>query len=460
MTRTDSARVLLVGVDAGSRSALDEASRVAFRECKDASTALALLDEQPFEVLLADCAALDSQTLEFVRTTIEKWPETSVILLSTEANVQRVVEAMQAGASDYLELPCDPKQLQHSVQKAVAASVRRSAQPTVEPSAGDVLLGDSRAMQTVRETLARAAGADATVLIRGESGTGKELAARTIHRQSERASGPLVVVQCAALPDQLLESELFGYERGAFTGATQRKLGRVEVARGGTLFLDEIGDIPAPMQVKLLRLLQEREFERLGSTETLRADVRFVTATHRDLEAMVKTGDFREDLFYRINVLTLWLPPLRARRDDIALLAREFTTDFARRAGKPTLEITEDALRLLRSQRWPGNVRQLQNFIERLVVLGEGTAIRVKDVQRELSDSARFVTQATGFTVLTSTGAADDAVAPLSDEVRAAEKKALIAALEHPRGNRQLAARLLCISRATLYNKLADYDLG
>jgi two-component system response regulator AtoC len=321
-------------------------------------------------------------------------------------------------------------------------------------------------MVSVKELMAKVAPGNATVLIRGESGTGKELVARAIHEASPRRTGPFVKLHCAALPDTLLESELFGYERGAFTGATARKPGRVEVAEGGTLFLDEIGDITAAMQVKLLRLLQEREYERLGSTETRRADVRFLAATHRDLESMVSRGEFREDLFYRLNVVPLWLPPLRARRDDIPLLARHFCRVFGEASGKKAVALSDEAIATLRSQRWTGNVRQLQNLIERLVVLSNGALIGADDIRHELSAKPAFATEVSLATQHHPKSAAPEApappapVLPLSEEIRAAEKSALERALAQSQGNRSVAARLLGISRATLYAKMQEYGVS
>jgi two-component system response regulator AtoC len=286
--------------------------------------------------------------------------------------------------------------------------------------------------------------------------------ARAIHARSSRASGPFVKVHCAALPDTLLESELFGYERGAFTGATSSKPGRVELAEGGTLFLDEIGDINPVMQVKLLRLLQDREYERLGGTRTIRADVRFVSATHRALENMVKAGDFREDLFYRLNVVPIWLPPLRARPDDIGPLARHFCAAFARQHQRPGLALTGGAIEALEAERWPGNVRQLQNLIERLVVMTAGNAIDAPNVRRELSPEITFVTKTGGSAVRppSAVESASGAVMPLDDVIRSAERRAIERALQHAKGNRALAARLLGTSRANLYNKLDEYGLG
>jgi two-component system response regulator AtoC len=297
------------------------------------------------------------------------------------------------------------------------------------------------------------------VLIRGETGTGKEIAARTIHRLSSRRDGPFIKVHCAALPDALLESELFGYEKGAFTGAAARKPGRVELAQGGTLFLDEIGDVTPAVQIKLLRVLQDREFERLGGTETLRTDARFCAATHRDLEGMIQRGEFREDLFYRLNVVPLWIPPLRARRPDIDALTRAFCARFGSAHGKPGVTFDDDAMRALRRERWPGNVRQLQNFVERLVVLTASSVITLRDVTDELSRQVRFVTQAPSSIV-----APQAAVTPddgsLEEQVRHAEREALKRALDRAKGNRTVAARILGINRRTLYNKIVEYELG
>ena len=240
-------------------------------------------------------------------------------------------------------------------------------------------------MREVQDLIRRAAGSTATVLIRGESGTGKELAARAIHDNSPRRNAPFVKIQCAALPDTLIESELFGYEKGAFTGAASRKPGRVELAEGGTLFLDEIGDVTPVIQVKLLRLLQDREFERLGGTQTLKSTARFVAATHQPLEELIKTRAFREDLFYRLNVVPIWIPALRARAGDVESLARHFCRQFGEANGRGPLELEPDALALLQQQAWPGNVRELQNFIERLVVLSDGDTLTASDVIRELA---------------------------------------------------------------------------
>jgi two-component system response regulator AtoC len=309
----------------------------------------------------------------------------------------------------------------------------------------------SQAMKSVSTLVERAAKGTATVLLRGESGTGKELVARAIHEASPRHEGPFVKIHCAALPDALLESELFGYEKGAFTGATCRKPGRIELAHGGTLFLDEIGDVSPSTQVKLLRVVQERELERLGGTQTVKVDVRFVAATHRDLEAMIAAGDFREDLFYRLAVIPIRLPPLRERREEIAPLVANFCATLGPANAKPGVRFDREALALLEAAAWPGNVRQLQNFVERLIVLSETDTMTATDVRRELAAGAAAVI-------------APPSVAQTHDTLeagrRAAERDALQRALTNAGGNRQIAARLLGVSRRTLYYKLAQYGLG
>jgi two-component system response regulator AtoC len=365
------------------------------------------------------------------------------------------------------ELPADPGELRAMLEDATAEHT-------------GPLIGQSKAIDRVRTMIDKAAPGKATILVRGETGTGKELVARAIHTGSDRADGPLVVVHCGALPDTLLEAELFGHEKGAFTGADRQKKGRVELAQGGTLFLDEIGDVSVSVQVKLLRLLQEKSFERLGSTTPIDADVRFVAATHRNLEAMVKRGEFREDLFYRLNVVPVWVPPLRARRDDVKLLAAHFCREFAKDNGK-VFSLDDGALEAISEQRWPGNVRQLQNFIERLVVLSSVERIGRADITRELSDGSPFVTEipeagsrvarltlegdvlrkraVTIASQMTAPERTPGQVLPLEEQVRVAECKAIAEALKVAGNNRSKAARLLGVSRQTLYKKMREHDL-
>jgi len=388
----------------------------------------------------------------------ERWPELPLIAVVPDNDAG--ARAVAAGAADFLRAPLMREELSFVVERARSRAFPEDAEPPSSITPASELLGSSASMQRLRELVVRAATTDATVLIRGETGTGKDLVARSLHGLSRRSAGPFLKVHSAALPSGLLESELFGHERGAFTGATSRRLGRVELAARGTLFLDEIGDVDGATQVKLLRLLQDRQFERVGGNEALTADVRFMAATHRDLEDMMREGTFREDLFYRLNVVTLWVPPLRARREDVDLLARHFCGELGATHGKPELTLTEGALAELRKNRWPGNVRQLQNLIERLVVLATGDRLTETDVRDALTQKVSFSTEAPGREKSLSTAGSQSSVLhPLEEQLREAEKRALLKALERAKGNRTLAARLLGIGRRTLYSKLEEYNI-
>jgi two-component system response regulator AtoC len=309
-------------------------------------------------------------------------------------------------------------------------------------------------MHDVRRAVRRAGTSDSIVLIRGETGTGKEVVARAIHAESPRSGQPFTKTHCAALPDGLLESELFGYEKGAFTGAAAAKPGRVELAAGGTLFIDEIGDVSPAVQVKLLRVVEDREYERLGGTSTLRADVRFVFATHRRLESMVERGEFREDLFYRIDVLPIWIPPLRARRDDIVYLALHFAECAAKKAGRPVPRFTDEALAMLRRERWPGNARQLRNVVERVVAFGTREAVGGSEIECALAPAPEFVTEEVGESPWLQQERKE-----LTHSRLEAERDAIRRALDDCAHNRTQAARMLGISRRTLYNKLEQLRL-
>ncbi len=436
-------------------------SGISARRVQDTRAALEQLREGDFDVVVVDVGASDVDVKTFVEHAQEVASEIPVLVLVNAGHIADGIGAVRAGAQDFLRKPLDREEVLYVVGKTLELSGLSEDEPPrsmVMPPELQ-MIGRSAALKELLETLRRAADGVATVLVRGESGSGKELVARLVHQQSPRRTGPFVKVHCAALPDNLLESELFGYEKGAFTGATARKPGRVELAEGGTLFLDEIGDITPATQVKLLRLLQDRQYERLGGTETLSADVRFVTATHRDLEALVKAGDFREDLFYRLNVVTLWVPPLRARTDDIEALALAFCESVARANGRSGVTFDVEALELLSQEQWPGNVRQLQNFVERLVVLANGPRISALDVRRELQRQSGTM----GFAAASGLGpqiSLESSVIDLARAVKKAEKKAIEKALKSAAGNRNLAARLLGISRRSLYYKLQEFDLG
>ncbi len=444
-----------VGKVLGALLAQDGIASVTVRS---GATALEELGRAFFDLVVTDLRmppGMDGlQLLERVR---EAYPETPVILMTAHGTIPVAVEAMKAGAADFIVKPFDRDEILYAVHKALARSRAEPEEPA-GPSVGkEHLVALSTAMQEAWALLRRVAPGNATVLLRGESGVGKDVAAHLLHSLSGRAQGPFIKVHCAALPEALLESELFGYEKGAFTGAVARKPGRVELAAGGTLFLDEIGDLTLAMQVKLLRLLQDRTFELLGSTGTQTADVRFIAATHRDLEALVKSGTFREDLFYRLNVIPVWLPPLRERPEEIEALASQFCADFARSAKRPGLRLSPEAFHLLRLQPWPGNVRQLQNFVERLTILSDGPVISSAEVERELGRHLGVAPE--GLRGQETDGKAEDAFPALELQRGEAERTALAGALQRAGGNRTMAAKLLGISRRTLYNKFHEHGM-
>jgi two-component system, NtrC family, response regulator AtoC len=455
------ANVLLVTAD---KALAGELARLLMRRQLSLTVVGAKSDE--LEPGTAELVFVDVATdvgMALVKSLSEQHPECAILAVAPAAEPRRGLQAARSGATDFVRYPFESEELDYVVGKVLTGLARSADEPP--PSRllqhGTQIIAGAPAMNVLLSLLRRAANGTATVLVRGESGSGKELIARQLHDFSPRSAGPFVKVHCGALPDNLLESELFGYERGAFTGATARKPGRVDLAEGGTLFLDEIGDITPAVQIKLLRLLQERQYERLGGTETLTADVRFVAATHRDLEARVNSGEFREDLFYRLNVVSLWVPPLRERASDIEALALHFCSSAGRANGRAGAMLDADALDLLRGQPWPGNVRQLQNFIERLVVLSDSPRISKREVAAQLTtlgSPKMSLAAAGGFNAAES--APQSTVVELEQAVRTAEKRALEKALKSARGNRSVAARLLGISRRTLYNKLEEHGLG
>jgi len=450
MTAESGAQVLVVDDDPAVGkvlAALLAQAGIACHHVLDATRALEALAERAIDVVVTDLRMPGTSGVELLEEIVERWPEIPVVLLTAHGSVEVAVEAMKKGAADFLLKPFDREEILFTVRKQLTRARHSERAPEAAPIARGGVGSASPRMREVEDMILRAARGDVTVLIRGESGSGKEVVARAIHEAGPRRGAPFVKLHCAALPDTLIESELFGYEKGAFTGAASRKPGRVELAQGGTLFLDEIGDISPFIQVKLLRLLQDREFERLGSTQTLKTTARFVAATHQPLEELIKQRTFREDLFYRLNVLPIWIPPLRERPQDIESLATSFCRQFGKSNGRGELTITGEALALLKTLPWPGNVRQLQNFVERLVVLSDGDALTAKDIERELVRHSALP-------------AAGGPSGTLEASRLDAEKSALVAALAQARNNRSLAARLLGISRRTLYHKLAEHGIA
>jgi two-component system response regulator AtoC len=421
-------------------------------EARDGAEALEMLDDERVDVLLSDLRMPRMNGLELLEETRKRDRRVPLILLTAYGTVGSAVEALKHGAFDYLTKPFDPEEVRQAVAKAVRTqeldSAETSASADEDPER--LLVGESRGLAEVKRVIERVAPTPATVLITGESGTGKELVARSLHLRSNRREQPFVKINCAAIPENLLESELFGYEKGAFTGAAARKPGRFELADGGTLFLDEIGEIPRTAQPKLLRALQEGRFFRVGGTQTVAVDVRLVAATNRDLREEVRTGGFREDLFYRINVVPIQLPPLRERIDDLEPLAELFLERFARRLEKPVDRLEPDALAALRGHAWPGNIRELENVLERAVLLCEGSSVGAADLPRELVAEA----------------STDGGTAPgtlrerVRRETRRLERQAIVEAMEATGWNVTRAARRLGLSRRGLQLKLKELGIA
>jgi two-component system response regulator AtoC len=379
----------------------------------------------------------------------EAAPATAVVLITGHATVKTAVSALKRGASDYIRKPVNPKKLRERVQNLLDG--RPDYLPNkllLQGRSGEVafegMLARSRVMHNVFEKIKLAAQSEATVLITGESGTGKELVARAIHQRSKRAAGPFVAVHTGALPRELIASELFGHERGSFTGAVDRKEGKFELAESGTIFLDEISTMDERTQINLLRVLESFSYMRIGGKKERHADVRVVAATNRELLKMAEEGAFREDLYYRLNILQITLPPLRERREDVALLASEFVQTFAQQYKKPLSIIQPETQRLLEGYHWPGNVRELRNVIEQAVLLARGNTLDPELLPQMIYRA----------------GPSEDVIRiPLGSTMREAEKELILRTLEARKGNKKITAEVLGISRRSLYNKLAEYGL-
>ena len=413
----------------------------------DAAGAQAVMETDRIDLLLSDLRLGTESGMDLLGMALRQPNPPVCIIMTAYGTVDAAVEAMKRGAYDFVTKPVNIDRLELLIKRALHGSeVEREnvrLREEVDRRFGlENFVGESAAMAGVLDTIRQVAPSRATVLISGESGTGKELAAHAIHHLSPRRNGPFVAVHCAALSPQLLESELFGHEKGAFTGAGERRIGRFEQAAGGTLFLDEIGEIDATTQVKILRVLGERVFERVGGNKPVTADVRLVTATNRDLAQMVREGKFREDLFFRLNVVQLHLPPLRERREDIPLLARHFLRETAAENDKPFRELTSDAMKCLLSCDWPGNVRELRAAIEHGVVMAGGTKVTLRDLPASVRDSA---------------GAEAQTLAHLPYNLGDTELSLIRRALADSKGNRTIAAQKLGISRRTLHRKLREH---
>ncbi|WP_312563604.1 sigma 54-interacting transcriptional regulator [Anaerospora sp.] len=426
-------------------------------EADDGVKGLEIAERDRPDVIIMDIRMPKMDGMTAFRAIKQRQLSAVVILMTAFGTVDAAVEAMKAGAYDYIIKPFNIEEVKILIRRAVEAK-RLTAEANLlrkEISSyyrTDGTLTNSSRMRQVYETVARVAPAQTTVLITGESGTGKEVLVNTIHYNSQRANGPLIKVNCSALPEALLESELFGHEKGAFTSAAVRRLGRFELADKGTLFLDEIGEMPLAVQVKLLRVLQEREFERVGSCQTVKTDIRIIAATNRSLPEMVAKGEFREDLYYRLAVVTLEIPPLRKRQEDIAFLGRLFLQKFAREANRDIDDFDREAIALLEQHHWPGNIRELSNVVERAVIMGTGRLIFAEDLPPYLLplQCAAALPENPPYWQGRS----------LKDIIKEAEKNIIRKVLARNHGNRMKTARDLAISRRALQYKIEEYSLA
>lgn len=440
----------------GLRAALEDRFDVYVAE--DVGAAMSLLERDRFEVLLTDFRLPREDGMKLIGRAKSLTRPPVCILMTAYGSEELAVEAMKRGADDYIakgRLQIDELELRiaRALRQRQLETENRALHEQLDERFGlEQIIGRSPAMAEVLDTVRQVAPTPATVLIQGESGTGKELIARAIHQLSPRNRQQLVSVHCAALPPAVIESELFGHEKGAFTGAHERRIGRFEQANGGTLFLDEIGEIDASTQVKLLRVLGERTFERVGSNRTLSVDVRLIAATNKNLAQLVKTGTFREDLYFRLRVVELWLPPLRQRPGDVPLLALHFLREIAAEYGRNISDFTADALQALVRYPWPANVRELRNAIEGAVALCRGDRITLRDLPANVRAGDADAPSAPAAAGRPPTG-------PASLTLHDAEKELILRTLKETRGNRTLAARNLGISRRTLHRRLHEYHL-
>ena len=463
------AHILLIEDDAGIRDTLqrvlaDEGHSVAVEKRGDEGLARAARD--PFNVVITDLRLPGLNGLELVHQLHALQPRLPIILITAYGTTETAIEATKLGAYDYVLKPFDVQELLDLVRKA-ADSNRLMSEPVLlgEPGAArDALVGRSAAMQAIYKEIGRVATKPVNVLIRGETGTGKELIARALYQHSDRAKAPFVAINCAAIPETLLESELFGHERGAFTGAEARRIGRFEQANSGTIFLDEIGDMTLGTQVKLMRVLQEKCLQRVGGKETIAVDVRVVAATHRDLETAIRQRQFREDLYYRLSVMVITLPPLRHRREDIPELVRYFLQKHGPELGNPSPSIHPEAMEFLQAQSWPGNVRELENVARKSLLLAQTYTINLDHVRTALNKTSGlagspaqvFEEQVEELLAAAYRGELTDAHARV---LETAERAVITRAIHQARGNQAKAARWLGISRITMKAKLVQFGL-
>ena len=449
---TNAFHILIVDDEVNIRNALVtmlEKKGYRVRGAGTGEEALRYLEEVRVDLVITDLRMPGMGGLEFLRRLKDKWSDTEVVVMTAFGSINTAVEAMRLGAYDYLTKPIDRERFGVVVEKALErralTSENKQLRDRLETRTRfDQMVGESEAMQQVYSLVEMIADSDVTVLLTGESGTGKELVARAIHHKSSRADGPFITMNCGALPENLFESELFGYEKGAFTGAMSTKVGRFELADGGTLLLDEVGELSLKSQVDFLRVLETKEFRRLGGTKLIKVDTRIIAATNRNLDEAVKQGDFREDLYYRLNVVPVRLPPLRDRADDVSLLVDRYLTESCAQHHRRPKEVSREAMRLLRLYGWPGNVRQLRNLMERLVVTVRDTTIQPAHLPEEIQASKEDKRTM---------------VITLGTSIQQIEQQVIERTLKEVTNHRENAARLLGISLRTLQYKIKEYGI-
>lgn len=454
-------RVLVVDDDEPHAMAVAESLEKVGFECTIANSGergVAQIESENFDVVVTDLRMDDVDGLQILTKTKEELPDAEVILLTGHASVQSALAAGQAGASMYLTKPLDINELRNAVHKASTRMrlLRKNAelsQRLDERFGFEGVIGNSPAMKTVVDQLKAIAPTPSTVLIQGENGTGKELVARALHQNSDRKSKPFVPLNISALPESILEDELFGHEAGAYTGADRKRIGKFEYATGGTLFLDEVGEMPMDTQIKLLRVLEDRRISRIGANEEISVNVRLISATNANLEQYVKDGKFREDLFYRLQVVSIYLPPLRERRVDIPLLVDLFRTQLSETHGREVPNVSRSARQALMAHDWPGNIRQLRNTIERMMVLDSDGILDVDDLPPDIMPPGTEIDSDANISVF-------GADALVGKSLKDVEKFYIVRALELTEGNREEAATILGIGERTLYRKIKEYELN
>jgi DNA-binding NtrC family response regulator len=457
--KRDRGTILAIDDDAAVRQGLKEILEAQGHQitvAADGESGLALLADRTFDLVLTDLALPGLGGLEVLAHLVKEQPQCPCIIITGFGTIGNAVTAMRQGAYDYLTKPVDPTELSLVVARALDHNRLKRENLQLKQRLNRRygfanMVGMSEAMTRVFELIRKVADTDSTVILLGESGTGKELITHAIHFNSSRRDGPLIPVNCAAIPEELLESELFGHERGAFTHAVRTRLGRFEQADGGTIFLDEISEMSPGLQVKILRVLQDRAFERIGGVKTIRVDIRVIAATNRDLEALVRQNKFREDLFYRLNVIPIRVPPLRERVGDLPLLARHFLQEFCRKQKKPLKRLSPGALDLLARHPWPGNVRELENLMERLVTLTEGELIEVADLPEKI--------QLLNLPALILATDLPPQGLHLTAQVQAFERRLILQALESSHWVKSRAAALLNLNRTTLLEKMKKQNI-